>query len=491
MEQIPFIGRTRELKNIQDEWAEKKAALLILYGRRRVGKTRLLTHWIETSDAHAFYWVADPTSSLDQLRSFSQALYNFSGNGTVSDDFTFSTWANAFVQIERMSQGKRIAIILDEFTYLLESEPGIAGIVQNAWDHRLRISNLFLILSGSHIGMMERGLLSYQAPLYGRATSLMKLQPLPFGVTPLYFTGYKPDERVAAYAMLGGIPAYWELFSPGKSLDANIRKVFLGGMNLLQDEPRLLLQDFVTDLHNYVAILRALAHGYRTPKEIGGYAGIPDKNVPAYLSNLINTGFVERRVPVAAPESSRAGRHYITDPFLRFYFRFLARRQAQLALGVQDQALAEIKKHLVDFIGTHTWEEFCREWLLRASGANRLPFLPDQVGSAWTNQAQMDVVGINLMEKTILLGECKWDRHLIGREVLEGLVGKTGEIVPKEGKWTVYYMGFARMGWTEEAREYAPSFKRESTSQGKNWKWAGMELLDLNQIDNDLQTWTT
>jgi AAA+ ATPase superfamily predicted ATPase len=490
MEQTPFIGRTRELQSLQVGWAEKKASLLILYGRRRVGKTRLLTHWIETSGAHALYWVADPTSSLDQLRSFSQTLYNFSGSGTVSDDFSFSTWANAFMQIERMAQEKRIAIILDEFTYLLESEPGIAGILQNTWDQYLRRSNLFLILSGSHIGMMERGLLSYQAPLYGRATSLMKLQPLPFGVTPLYFTDYKPDERVAVYAMLGGIPAYWELFNPGKSLDANIRKVFLGGMNLLQDEPRLLLQDFVKELHNYVAILRAMAHGYRTPKEISGYAGIPDKNVPAYLSNLINTGFVERRVPVAAPESSRAGRHYITDPFLRYYFRFLARRQAQLALGVQDQALAEIKKHLVDFIGTHTWEELCREWLLRASAMDRLPFLPDQVGSAWTNRAQVDIVGINSMEKTILLGVCNWDRHLVGREVLEELVEKTGEIVLKEGKWTVYYMGFARMGWTEEAREYARNVKKRKTSPIKNWKWVGMELLDLNQVDNDLQTWT-
>jgi len=489
MELTPFIGRERELQQLQDEWAEKKASLLILYGRRRVGKTRLLTRWMETSGARVLYWVADPTSSLDQLRSFSQALYNFAGSGSVSEEFTFGTWANAFLQIERMAQDQRIAIIIDEFTYLLESEPGIAGILQNAWDHHLKKANLFLILSGSHIGMMERGLLSYQAPLYGRATSLLKLQQLPFSATRLFFPDYKSDERVAVYALLGGIPAYWELFNPEKSLDANIRKVFLGGTNLLQDEPRLLLQDFVTVLHNYVAILRAMAHGYRTPKEIGVYAGIPDKNVPAYLSNLINTGFVERRTPVAAPESSRAGRHTITDPFLRFYFRFLANRQAQLALGVQDQALAEIKKHLVDFIGTHTWEELCREWLLRASTRNRLPFLPDQVGSAWTRQAQVDVVGINSMEKTIILGECKWGRHPIGSEVLEELIEKTGGFVPKEGKWTVYYFGFARMGWTEGARRAARNASNSSIP-GKNWHPAGMELLDLKQIDEDLQAWS-
>ena len=158
-------------------------------------------------------------------------------------------------------------------------------------------------------------------------------------------------------------------------------------------------------------------------------------------------------------------------------------------MGVQDQALAEIKKHLVDFIGTHTWEELCREWLLRASAENRLPFLPDQVGSAWTKDAQLDVVGINSMEKTIILGECKWGRHPIGSEVVEELVEKTGEFVPKEGKWTVYYFGFARTGWTEAARRVARKAASSSVPD-QNWRPAGMELLDLKQIDEDLKAWS-
>ncbi len=489
MNLTPFLGRKRESEQLQEEWSEKRAALLILYGRRRVGKTRLLTHWIETSGARALYWVANPTSSLEQLRSFSQALYNFAGPGTVSEDFTFGSWGDAFLQVERMAQDQRIAIIIDEFTYLLESEPGIAGILQNTWDHHFKKTNLFLVLSGSHIGMMERKLLSYQAPLYGRATSLLRLQPLPFSTTRLFFPEYKPDERVAVYAMLGGIPAYWEQFNPDINLDTNIKKVFLGGKNLLHDEPRLLLQDFVSELHSYVAILMALAHGYRTPKEIGSYAGISDKNVPAYLSTLINTGFVERRVPVDAPESSRAGRHFIADPFLRFYYRFLSRRQAQIALGVQDQAMAEIKKHLVDFIGTHTWEELCREWLLRATGQKVLPFLPDQVGSIWNREAQIDVVGINTMEKTILLGECKWDRHPIALDVLKGLVGKTDKVIPREGEWAVYYLGFARSGWRTGAKAYQDEINRKPIF-GENWVSKGMRLIDLDQLDNDLTEWT-
>lgn len=489
MSRSPFVGRERELNLIQEQWLSSQAELMILYGRRRVGKTRLVAHWIETSRPRALYWVADPTSSPDQLASLSQALYNFEGLGEAPNTFTYSTWAQAFQQIARMAQTERLVVVLDEFTYILAADPGVAGILQNTWDQVLSRANLFLIISGSHIGMMQRHLLSYQAPLYGRATSKLQLLPLPFAITRRFFPNYRPDERVAIYAMMGGVPAYWEQFKPNKSLDANIREQLLGGANLMQDEPRLLLQDFVSDIHNYVAILRSIASGRRTPKEIASLAGLNDKHISMYLSNLINTGFLERRVPVTENEASRQGRHYITDPFLRFYYRFLSRRQTQLALGVQDQTLEELKRHLVDFIGTYTWEELCREWLLRASGRERLPFLPDQVGSLWNRQAQIDVVGYNSMEKTMILGECKWDRHLIDWNVMSGLIEKTGQVVPSKGRWKIYYLGFARQGWTETARQLASQVSSQNW-KGENWQAAGMQLLDLEQVDADLSAWT-
>lgn len=488
MPKTAFLSRTLELKTLQSQWESQRAKLMIVYGRRRVGKTRLITHWIQTQHPKALYWVADPTSAPDQLRSFSQALFNLENpNHPAPDAFSYTTWQQAFQQVARIAQHERLALILDEFTYLLAVEPGIAGLLQNVWDHSLSEANLFLILSGSHIGRMERNLLSYQAPLYGRATSLLSLQPLPFAATAGFFSNYQPDERVAVYAMLGGIPAYWELFEPKANVDHNIRELFLSGTNLLNDEPRLLLQDFVSDIHNYVAILRSIANGYRTPKEIASNAGLNEHHISMYLSNLIETGFLERRVPVTEPSSSRLGRHHITDPFLRFYFRFLSRRQVQLALNVQDQALEEIKRHLVDFIGTHTWEELCQEWVLRASGQNRLPFLPDQVGTTWTKKAQVDVVGINWMEKTLILGECKWNRHPMDVDVLQTLVEKTDAILPGEGNWRVFFLGFARCGWTRPALDYAA---QAGHLQGERWKSAGMALLDLAQVDQDLLQWT-
>ena len=489
MPHFRFLGRERELQVLRQEWQVKDARLLILYGRRRVGKTRLLTHWIESTSPRALYWVAEPTSSVDQLRSFSQALYNLENSDLSPENFSYASWKQAFEQVARISKAGRLALILDEFTYLLSLEPGIAGILQNCWDHILKQADIFLIISGSHIGMMERGALSYQAPLYGRATSKLLLQPLPFKETRTFFPKYRPDERVVVYSMFGGIPAYWERFDPGISLDRNIKENVLGGTNLIQDEPRLLLQDFVSEIHNYAAILRSIAGGHRTPTEIAKDSGLSDRHISMYLSNLAGTGFVERRLPITAKGVSRSGRHYITDPFLRFYFRFLSRRQAQIALGVQDQALAEIKRHLIDFIGTHTWEELCREWLLRATGHRVLPFLPDQVGSIWNRDAQIDVAGINPMEKTLILGECKWDRHPIDLGVLTDLVAKTDKVVPQEGDWRVFFLGFARAGWSEEAQAFSKTLPKAKI-KGDHWHATGMLLKNLEAIDDDLNKWT-
>ncbi len=485
MDKKRFVGRDRELRMLDDLWRSQQAEFLILYGRRRIGKTFLLKTWTERSQARVFYWVAEPTSSFDQLCSFSQALYNFiPKRSPASEDFNYGSWRQAFEVMAELAEHERIAIFLDEFTYLLAAENGVAGILQNVWDQVLNQANLLLILSGSHLGMMQRQILSYQAPLYGRATAKLQLEPLRFGDTGEYFPKYNAEERVALYAMLGGVPAYWERVQQTVSISENIRRLFLTPNTLLQDEPQLLLQDFLKEQRNYVAILKALAIGAVTPTEISHKTGLPASQIPQYLENLLETGFVARKTPVTRSENTKLGRHTITDPFLRFYFRFLSHRQSQLAFGVQEQTLDEIKRHLLGFIGSNTWEELCREWLLKASALKRLPFEADQVGSAWTKTVQVDVVGINRMEKTLYLGECKWGTHICGRDIVVDLVDKTSKVIPADGYWRVYYLGFARAGWTDAACLYAKEIKG---LQGANWIVNGAELLSLNQVDQYLK----
>jgi uncharacterized protein len=491
-----FLGRQRELALLNELGTTPEATLLILYGRRRVGKTRLLRQWIQQArqeGRRALYWVAEPSSSQSQLRSFSQAIYNFApgvaGAGVAPAEFSYATWEQAWLQVAALAQHEPLALFIDEFTYVLEIDPGLVGLLQNLWDSTLSRTNLFLVLCGSHLGMMQRHLLSVQAPLYGRATRQLHLQPLPFGATGDFFPGYAAGERVAIYALFGGIPAYWEFIDPALSISDNIRHLLLTPGNLLQAEPRLLLQDFIREPHNYISILQAIAGGARTQKEIVSRTGLAQGHVSMYLSTLQEAGFVIRRLPITAGPSSRLGRYHITDPYLRFYYRFLASRQAQLAMGETELALAEIKRHLLDYIGTHTWEELCREWTLRAGVRGVIPVAADQVGSVWSREAQVDVAGINSMTKILIMGECKWQPRPVEWSVVQALVDKTAHFVPAHGRWQVYYLGFGREGWTTAAHQQAAQVPTVVPG-GPNWQATGMRLLDLNQLDIDLHQWT-
>lgn len=481
-----FIGRNHELTLLDELYSADDAKLLILYGRRRVGKTRLLTHWLQQNEGAGLYWVAQPTSAALQLHAFSQAVYNFANPARPAPlDFSYASWEQVLAQVAALAEDRRLCLFIDEFTYLLMNDPSIAGVFQNGWDHLLKQRNLFLVLCGSHLGMMQRHTLAYQAPLYGRASAQLRLEPLSFGVSADYFPNYDAVERVALYSIFGGIPAYWERVDQSLSISENIRRQLLTPNNLMQAEPRLLLQDFVREPDNYVAMLTAMANNYRTQKEISTFTGLSQGHVSQYVSTLRDAGFVERRVPVTAKVNARSGRYHLIDPYLRFYYRFLASRQAQLALNIQEPALEEIKRHLLDFIGTHTWEELCREWVLRAGANGTVPYLADQVGSLWSKKAQIDVAGLNKMKKTLILGECKWSPKAQDVGVLEKLVKRSAEVVPAQGKWRVFFVGFARGGWSPQAQAFA----NQPQPNGKNWRGTGWQLLDLAQVDSDLRDW--
>jgi AAA+ ATPase superfamily predicted ATPase len=491
MAKTAFKGRSAELKELDKLWQMPKAALLILYGRRRVGKTRLLTHWREQHPEQALYWVAEPMSARDQLRSFSQALHHFSyPDSPVSMEITYNDWEQALWHVSEQAKDRRLALFIDEFTYLLEVEPAIVGMLQKAWDHWLSDSNLILALSGSQMALMRKHVLSYEAPLYGRATAQFELRPLPYSVTKEFFPRYSPQERVSIYAIFGGIPAYWERVDDSVTVMENVSEQLLTPNTLLQEEPRLLLQDFISDQSNYVGIMQAIALGERTNIGISRRTGLPKGHVSKYLSVLRNTQFVERRVPVNDTVKSRRGRYFVTDPYLRFYYHFLAAHQAQLVIGAQQQALRKIEQTLPLFIENNTWQELCREWLLHASSSGEVPAPVEQAGGSWTRNYVFDVVGINRQEKSLVLGACSWQSAPVDSGILRNMVTRTSSIVPSDGEWSVYFLGFAQTGWTEDAHAFVAELVKIGVT-GENWRSVGARLLDLERVDADLVSWPT
>ena len=486
----PFVGRSNELHLLDELYASHKSEFLVLYGRRRVGKTRLLTEWLTTRKISPIFFVSEQDSKEALLRQFSQVVYKKAfPTLPVPETFSFANWDQVWNQIGELAGSERLVVFIDEFTYMMTSNPTLSSNLQRAWDSVLENRNIFLCISGSHLGMMIRGILSGTAPLYGRTTAKMELNPLPFGNTKSYFTHYSAAERVMLYSVFGGIPHYWRLIDQKKSVSDNIKRLILSPGGNLKDEPRILLNDYISEPNNYIAILRAIANGYSTPKEIETATGIPNLHLSQYISNLVSTGYVVKKLPATAGPSSRAGRHTITDPFLRFYYRFIHSRLTQLEMGEIDQTLEELQKHMVDYIGTYTWEEICREWTIRASNRGIIPLYPDQVESDWGRDYQVDVVGINAMKKHLILGECKWIKERGKATTLQELIEKKApRVVPPAGNWQVYFLGFSREGWNENAVEYMRQVSRALPS-GTNWQTQGMRLLTLEDVDTDLHAW--
>jgi AAA+ ATPase superfamily predicted ATPase len=227
----------------------------------------------------------------------------------------------------------------------------------------------------------------------------------------------------------------------------------------------------------------------QTLKDISKPTGLPATQLPAYLSILADAGYVARFEPIISlARSTRVGRYYITDPFLRFYFRFIAGRASQLALFEPDQALAEYYRHMPDFIGAYTWEEVCREWVLRASNRGLLPLYPDDVQSAWARDVNIDVVGVNNERRHMILGECKWTLDPMDASALKGLVEKAKLAVPDKEGWQVYFLGFSKSGFTGEAKQFARQIDR-ARPPGVRWTTAGCLLVDLRRLDRDLAKW--
>ncbi|MEC7233423.1 MAG: ATP-binding protein [Planctomycetota bacterium] len=338
----PFIGRDDELAVLSELSDSGKPELFVLYGRRRVGKTELLQRLCSGSH-RAVYFLAAQVRERDNLRAFREALKDGLGGDALLDGIEFPDWSTALGFAAERAGGERLILVLDEFPYLCDSSKGLPSQIQQFWDLRGKNSSLMLVLCGSQVSFMEKEVLAERSPLFGRRTGQRRLEPLRPLATLDFFPSWSIEDRVLAYGVLGGMPAYLRRFQEDRTLQENIAAEILRPEGYLFDEVQFLLRSDVTTPHTYNSILAAVAKGAERIGDIALHVGVDSPTAGKYLHVLRELRLVEREVPITDPDPlrSRKGRYRIADRVLAFHFRHLQPNLSLVHAGRGERVLSE------------------------------------------------------------------------------------------------------------------------------------------------------
>jgi hypothetical protein len=405
-----WLGRRQELDAMHKIAKSSRAEFLLLYGRRRIGKSELIDHFIKSHSGIRL--LAREESQTQQLKQFSQVLAEHFQDAVLKTN-PFATWDAFFTYLAEKSKEKRIVIALDEFPYLVEANDSVPSLLQYHWDQKLRHTKIFLIICGSSIGMME-SLMGSKSPLYGRRTSQLLLKPLHFADT-LPQVG-RARQAVEAYAVFGGTPAYLVEYDRNQGLWENIREKILSPERSLYRDADFVLRQEVREPRSYFSILESIAKGNTRMGGILNDTGLDKGVVAKYLGVLSDLHLVLREVPVTEtiPSKSRKGIYRLSDNFFRFWFRFVYPNTQVIEEGRQDWLVDHvIRPRLDEFVGL-AFEQVARETLQEMARTGGLPFRPVKIGRWWDNNSEIDLIGVG--EKGNLFCEVKWSDNVDASE---------------------------------------------------------------------------
>ena len=437
-----FIDREKELAFLEQKWRESKAQLIVLWGKRRVGKTELVKQFI-MNKPH-IYFLAESTHEREQLRRFSLILGGFFKEPLLITR-GFDNWEEGFRYIRENNQ--KFVLVIDEFPYLIQSKSGIPSIFQHAWDEYLSSSLVFLILLGSSVAMMETEVLGYKAPLYGRRTGQWKIQAMPFAEIKDFRRSKSFEDQILHYSVCGGTPAYWLWFSKGNDFYQNLRNHVLKKGEPFYDEVEFILREELREPRYYFSLLQAIAQGKRRLSEIVNATGIQQPTANKYLGVLSDLDIVEREVPVTEdkPLKSKKGLYKIKDEFFQFWFRFVFPRRSELEMDNVDRVIENIKQEIPDYI-SFIYEKVAREIVMNNMD---LFFNFERLGRWWNKNEEIDIVGLSEEKNAILFGEAKWSQRLVGVNVFEELRAKAKKVEWGDEKTAQFYVLFSRRGFTK------------------------------------------
>lgn len=458
---MKFLGREKEILDLEKEYA-RDGGFVVIYGRRRIGKTTLIKQFIKSKTA--FYFLATKEVESQSMKRFAGVIARTTGN-SVMQKAAFSDWLDLFQAVADYKPNEKKVLVIDEFPYLVKVNDSFPSILQNAWDEILKDSNVMLILCGSLISMMKKHALSYESPLYGRRTAQMRIAPLPF--TTVYENQKLSFEEAAEqYSITGGVPKYMEFFSDGQPLYEQIKENVLSKNGFLYEEPNFLLTDEVQVPTNYFSIIKVIADGNHKLGTIAGILGLETSALTPYLKTLSELGFIEKQVPVTEKnaEKTRKGLYFISDNFLRFWFRYVYPYKGELELDNTQISLDELDKDFKEKFVAFAYEDICKEIFARLCSDKAIDFTPSKIGSYWLNDksgnTQIDVMAVDTVNKRLFAGECKYHNQPVDADVYFELVKKvdnSAEIKSAFKGYTVIYGVFSKSGFTSRMTDISNS----------------------------------
>lgn len=470
-----FIGREKELGFLKDRYEDSKGQLVVLYGRRRVGKTETLREFCKDKP-HVFYSCTQSTDRI-QIARFSRSMLkeNIPAGRYLSE---FPDWETAFRSIADLPYGeKKRLVVIDEFPYMCRGNRSIPSILQNLWDTELKEKNVMIILCGSAMSFIEKELLAEKNPLYGRATGIYRMTAMGFYDAVKFFPDYPAKDKVLAYSILGGIPHYLNQFNPELPLMENIRRNILTKGCILYSEVDFLLHQELRETPVYNSVIEAVALGNTKLNDISQKSLLEDSaKTSIYLKNLVELGIVEREFSVDAKTKERAngnrGTYRLTDNFFRFWYTFGFPNFSQLEDGDAQGVCDYVVKPVLDKFASLAFEDICREFVKELQKRNQLPFRYARMGR-WTGkttvrdagsrkgirtaETEIDLLAADREEKNYLVGECKFKNAPFAySEYLDTLA----KLEPLKGNAEFYYALFSESGFDDRIKEEAGDYLR-------------------------------
>jgi hypothetical protein len=465
-----FRNRDFELKILKERHGSNKPEFLVIYGKRRIGKTELVKQAFK--DIKYIYLLADRRSDFDILRDFSKRIGKFFDDVGVSM-VGIRNWTELFGYLEKKIGNERIVMVVDEFPFLVSGNRAIPSLFQKGWDEYLQHTNLFLILMGSSISMMEKEVLYYKSPLYGRRTGQLLLHPLKFKDARKFFPKKSMEEQIEFYSILGGTPAYLLQFTEDKSLAKNIKERVLRRDAFLYNEVEFILREELKEPRQYFTILKEISFGRNRVNELSQATNIERSILSRYLSILESLRVIRREIPVTEkhPHKSRKGIYKIEDNFFRFWFEFIFPYRGDIERDEMATIIQRIEEQLPQFV-SYVFEDVCKEVLWELLKKEKMPLTFTKIGKWWYKDNEIDIIALNDETRDALFAECKWQGKKVDTKVIENLMGKSKLVEWNNDIRKEHFAMFSKSGFTNSCLDRC--------------KEKGVMTFDLKDIENIL-----